>query len=381
MKSNFAPISPLGVRIHTDTLPRGKRIRARARWTDPISGVRKSRSITVDNKSSAYEFFGALRSHVGTDLDPFITPTNYADQIGDRFLRGVDMTSTASGYWAGLRLRALPALGHLRIRDITTGIVDRSIDSWEIEHSRSTLKNTIAALTRVLDEAVRDEIITRNPVRDRAHRRYRMREAPQLERPVPSLTDVGLIAAACAETHQSYGDHVMRSAFLAARTSEVAGLVVDDVDWANKVVTIQRQHFPGTGGLSIKPPKGHRARQVPMIEPLEPVLRRLTIQRERNLPLLRGPRGGVITTAALRNASDWDELVTSLGFPGLRRHDLRHAGATWFANAGFPIHVVSDILGHASIETTRAYLHTDTTELQNAAARISEHLREAALNS
>lgn len=119
------------------------------------------------------------------------------------------------------------------------------------------------------------------------------------------------------------------------------------------MVTIERQRFPGAGGLSIKSPKGRRARPVPIIEPLEPVLRRLTMQRARNLPLLRGPRGGVITTAALRDATGWDELVASLGLPGLRRHDLRRAGATWFANVGIPIHVVSDILGHASVETTR----------------------------
>ncbi|WP_230854990.1 hypothetical protein [Arthrobacter terrae] len=145
-----------------------------------MSGFRKSRSFTVDSEPSAREFFSALGTHVGADLDPFITLTGCADRIGDRFLRGVDMTSTASGYRAGLWLRVLPALGRLRIRDITAGIVDRSIDRWEVEHSRSTLKNTIAALTRVLDEAVRDEIIIRNPVRDRAHRRNRTREAPQL---------------------------------------------------------------------------------------------------------------------------------------------------------------------------------------------------------
>ncbi|WP_230854991.1 tyrosine-type recombinase/integrase [Arthrobacter terrae] len=105
------------------------------------------------------------------------------------------------------------------------------------------------------------------------------------------------------------------------------------------------------------------------------------MRRARNLPLLRGPRGGVITSAALRNATDWDALVASLGLPGLRRRDLRYAGATWFANAGVPIHVVSDILGHASVETTRAYLHTDNTTLQNAAVRINEHLLEATMDS
>ncbi|WP_197426455.1 tyrosine-type recombinase/integrase [Microbacterium sp. PAMC 28756] len=272
-------------------------------------------------------------------------------------------------------------LGHIRLREVTTGLVDRAIDSWETTHSRSTLKNTIAALTRVLDEAVRDDLITRNPVRDRADRRYR----PNTELPhaklIPAPDDVARIAAACADIHRSYGDHVMLSAFLAARSSEVGGLVVGDVDWKNKMVTIERQCFPGAGGLSIKPPKGRRARRVPIIQPLEPVLRRLTMQRARNLPLLRGPRGGVITTAALRDATGWDELVASLGSPGLRRHDLRHAGATWFANVGIPIHVVSDILGHASVETTRAYLHTDNTALQNAGALMNEHLREAAMSN
>lgn len=275
----------------------------------------------------------------------------------------------------------LPALGHFRLRDITTGLVDRTIDSWETAHSRSTLKNTIAPLTRVLDEAVRDELITRNPVRDRADRRNRANPELPHTKLIPLPGDVARIAGACAEIHTSYGDHVMLSAFLAARSSEVGGLLVGDVDWASKVVTIERQCFPGAGGLSVKPPKGRRACRVPIIEPLEPVLRRLTTRRSRNLPLLRGPRGGVITTAALRDATGWDELVASLGLRRLRRHDLRHAGATWFANADVPIHVVSDILGHASVETTRAYLHTDDTSLQNAAARMNKHLREATMSS
>jgi integrase len=308
-----------------------------------------------------------MRSSFSKLLDPLITLSDYTDLVGDRFLRGVDMTSTASGYRAGLKLRVLPALGHVRIRDISAGAVDRCIDMWEVEHASSTLKNTIAALTRVLDEAVRDELIPRNPARDRSNRRYRSQATLKQLRRMPSPVDVERVAAACAEVHQSYSDHVMLSAFLAVRSSEVAGLLIRDVDWEDGVVAIDRQCFPGTGGLSIKAPKGRRTRLVPIVDPVAPVLRRLTAQHRRNAPLLRGPRGGVITTAALRNATGWDELVASLGLPGLRRHDLRHAGATWFVNAGIPIHVVSDILGHDSIETTRAYLHTDNSALLEAA--------------
>jgi len=381
MTTQIAPHPPIDVRLHADTLHRGSRIRARIRWTDPVLHQRLSRSITVNDVEKAEEFFRLMRSHNGSAVDPLVSFSSYVHWIGDRFLRGVDPTSTASGYRAGLRLRVLPALGHLCVREITTGIVDRAIDNWEGTYSRSTLKNTIAALTRVLDEAVRDDLITHNPVRDRAGRRYRTNLELPHTKLIPGPDDVVRIAEACTEIHQSYADHVMLSAFLAARSSEVGGLLVGDVDWASKVVTIERQCFPGAGGLSIKPPKGRRARRVPIIELLEPMLRRLTTRRSRNLPLLRGPRGGVITTASLRDATDWDELVASLGLRGLRRHDLRHAGATWFANAGVPIHVVSDILGHASVETTRAYLHTDDTALQNAAARMNEHLREAAMSS
>jgi hypothetical protein len=38
-------------------------------------------------------------------------------------------------------------------------------------YGRSTVKNTIAALVLVLDEAVRDGLLLRNPAKDRARRR------------------------------------------------------------------------------------------------------------------------------------------------------------------------------------------------------------------
>ncbi|MFD4433238.1 hypothetical protein [Nocardia sp. NPDC058497] len=39
-----------------------------------------------------------------------------------------------------------------------------------------------------------------------------------------------------------------------------------------------------------------------------------------------------------QKATHWDEVVTRLGFEHLRRHDHRHTGLTWFADAGVPLH-------------------------------------------
>lgn len=166
----------------------------------------------------------------------------------------------------------------------------------------------------------------------------------------------------------------MLAALLAARGSEVAGLRVGDVDWRNRVVKIERQHYPGRGGLVIKQTKGRRARFVPILDALEPLLERLTTDKEPDDPLLRGPRGGVLTTATVRDATRWDDLVKGLGLQDLTRHGLRHTGATWMADAGIPLHVLQGILGHQSIETTKGYLHSDHRHLAAAAKQANQFL-------
>jgi integrase len=120
--------------------------------------------------------------------------------------------------------------------------------------------------------------------------------------------------------HRVWGDCVMILATTALRISEVAGLQVGDVDLPHGLLTVRRQTYPGRGGLVTKETKGRRRRPVPIIEPLRATLERLTVGRPRDARLLVDPRGGVITTATLRDATGWDELVDDLGLAGLVRH-------------------------------------------------------------
>ena len=81
----------------------------------------------------------------------------------------------------------------------------------------------------------------------------------------------------------------------------------------------------------------------------------------------------MLTTAAVRDATNWDSSVAGLG-PNLTRHRLRRTGATWVADAGVPLHVLQEILGHASMETTRGYLHPDDRHLASAAEQANVFL-------
>ncbi len=140
----------------------------------------------------------------------------------------------------------------------------------------------------------------------------------------------------------------------------MAGLKVVDVDLDRGLLQAARQTYPGRGGLVTKATKGRRRRTVPIIEPLRPTLARLTVARAPDERLITGPRGGVITTATLRDASNWDDLVPQLGLEGLVRHGLRHTALTWMADAGVELHLLQRVAGHQDPAVTSRYLHPDT---------------------
>lgn len=346
------------------------------------------RALVVPDEDAAEEFFNSLRASSEIGIDKRIPLSEYVAMIGERWARGLDPTSTADGYKVGLRLRVLPALGHLPLSQISAGMIDRTIDEWEKHHSASTIKNTIAPLVRVLDEAVRDDLIPTNPGRQRSRRSLGKSALSVNEddtsprtHALKDLESLTRLADGCGKVHQSYSDFVMLCALLASRGSEVAGLQVGDVDWDQRIVTIRRQTFPGSGGLVTKQTKGREIRHVPILQHLAPVLKRLTAGREPEERLLTGPRGGVLTTATVRDATKWDTLVADLGLPNLTRHGLRHTGATWLADAGIPLHVLQGILGHKSLETTRGYLHPDTRHLADAAAQANAFLNSQELQA
>jgi integrase len=124
-----------------------------------------------------------------------------------------------------------------------------------------------------------------------------------------------------------------------------------------------------------KQTKGKRARVVPLIDEVRDLVsRRLDAAAGPDSRLFTGPRGGRITTAILRDATHWDEVVADLGHEHLRRYGLRHTGLTWMADAGVPLHVLRKIAGHGSLITTQRYLHPDMNAITEAGDALSAHL-------
>lgn len=108
-------------------------------------------------------------------------------------------------------------------------------------------------------------------------------------------------------------------------------------------------------------------------EPVAEVAGALSADPDSDARLFTGPRGGRISTAVLRDATHWADVVTKLGHEHLRRHDLRHTGLTWFADAGVQVHVLRRIAGHGSPTTTQRHLHPGVHKITAAGAALSAH--------
>ena len=186
------------------------------------------------------------------------------------------------------------------------------------------------------------------------------------------------LVARSADNYHGWGDVVIFAACTGARIGEVSGCRVGDIDTHDWTWKVRRQTTPSPGGLADKGSKGKRARDVPLIVELRDVVhRRVEVLRDRpDARLFTGPRGGAITTAVLRDATHWDDVVRKLGYEHLGRHNLRHTGLTWTADAGVPVHVLRMIAGYGSITTTQRYLHPDKRAIEPPAthsAPTSEH--------
>lgn len=409
MGSDRIDLVPLGVAVTSYVEVRGKagRCRARVRWTDPATKRRDSTSESFATEEEARAWIEQVEQAAKRGVDPKTATSSlseYGNAHWDTAMRGVE-PKTLDPYRAGWRLRVVKSLGHLPITMVTTGVVDRAVTKWiEAGCGESTIKNTLAALARVLNQAVRDEVIDRNRVDVSGWQRQLVKHEDEIDDPrslaLPNWDTLQQLADALVEAshgrYRGWGDAVVFAACTATRIGEVSGCRVGDIDTEQWVWTLRRQTTPGPGGMKDKRTKGKRSRPIPVIEEIRPiVLRRINVAAVRVAadPALRdasekergdalkdarvfvGPRGGRIATAVLRDATNWDQVVAQLGFEHLRRHDLRHTGLTWFADAGVPLHRLQRIAGHTDPRITQRYLHPDIQALRDDGQKLSQHLQ------
>lgn len=167
-----------------------------------------------------------------------------------------------------------------------------------------------------------------------------------------------------------------------ARWGEVTAMRPTDVDRACGTVNIRQSWKQGVGGYrlgSTKTSRSKRTINVPesVLTTLDYSKEYLFVNRDGGPVRAQGFYSRVWVPALERSWPSRDADGNEIKNPLRPRvHDLRHSAASWMIQAGVPLAVVQQHLGHESITTTvNTYGHLDRRSMAAAAEAIDDVLR------
>jgi len=353
-------------------------------YVDPLSGERRRTVFYGDLASDVREKMSAAADRVAVDAPPVdskISLAAYVDRWSATTLAASDRKQTTKRLYAGLaRTHLSPApLGTQGLDRLKPSHVDAMILQLRADgKSGSTIRQVYTVLRAVLDGAVRDQLVGRNVAAAVKRPKVETGEARHL----PPADVRRLLDAA---EGSRYHPLLVLLAGTGLRRGEALALKWSDVDLEANTVRVRGTLSRVDGDLVVTRPKTEKSlRTVPI-----PASVRAMLKQHRKGQLHERVRaanvwtetGYVFTTEtgqpcdprnalrALTSASRKADL-TAIGL-----HTLRHSYATVMLEAGTPLKVVSELLGHNSISVTGdIYGHVSDGAARAAVERLSDAL-------
>ncbi|HET7487749.1 MAG TPA: site-specific integrase [Acidimicrobiales bacterium] len=281
---------------------------------------------------------------------------------------------TKQGYLGLLRLNLDATIGRYRLAEITPSVVRAWYAGVAAGAGRDQAAKSYRLLRAILNTAVDDELIARNPCRIRGGGAERADERP--------LIDSTLVFRLADSISARLRALVILAGLVGLRTGELLGLRWCDVDLAGRRLTVlvQAQQVVGMGRIVTGPKSeaGQRTVSLPMVavEALEKHRADFGQPGDTGV-LFTGPRGEPITRAQL--SREWRAARAAAGAPeGLRVHDLRHHAATLTARMpGITTKELMARIGHASPRAALIYQHATEQRDREIAAYLDGVITEA----
>jgi len=345
-----------------------------------------SKRITVYGRTAAEarDKVNDVRARLRAQLpakDRKVTVADFASEWIESTLAASDRKATTK------RLYATLAKKHIVGARIGSQFLDRlrpsHVHAWKVKLkqrglSESTVRTVYSVLRSVLDTAVRDDALARNPAAAVARPKVTPKEAAYL-----SPDQVRALLSASQATRYAALFALLVNTGL--RRGEALALHWSDVDLDSKLLRVRGTLARVDGQLVVTEPKTAKSRRVvPISAAAERILREVRTAQaaERLRAGSIWHRTPYVFTTELGEPSDPRNALRALkvaarraGLPSIGLHTLRHSAASVMLSSGVPLKVVSDILGHASISITGdIYGHVSPDVSRDALWRLGEAL-------
>ena len=351
-----------------DALPSG---RFRARFTTP-EGQRLT--ATFETKRQADSWLARHTADIGRGVwvDPSRGRLPLSEYTAEWIAQRHDLRPrTADDYRDIIRVHIDPALGDKPLNKLTPA----DVRSWYSNMSAKVpgrARKAYRLLRAILNTAVADELITRNPCRVRGAGQDR-----SAERPIATVEQVAALAGTVDERLRAL---VLLAAWCGLRRAELLALTRRDVDLLHGTVRVERSmHTLRDNSVVVGPPKTAAGTRTVAIPPhIVPDLDAHLADFVKSSPdalLFTERKGGPLRIYTLDRA--WRRARLAVGVPHLRLHDLRHTGNTLAAATGASTRELMVRMGHASPQAALIYQHA-TADRDRAIAEALSGLAEKA---
>jgi len=288
--------------------------------------------------------------------------------------------STWESYERNLRIHVTPKIGDLVLQDLQAQTLDKLyVELSDAGLSARTVRYIATIIHKALKDATRKNLVMTN-VADRADP---PKATISAEKQLRTWTGDELESFLASIEGERLYPVFLVAATTGMRRGEVLGLRWQDVDLDAARASIRQTIICVAHEVVFSEPKTHKGRRtVPLASQTVAALKAHRAQQTSE-KLAIGPGNyhdhDLVFAAADGAPLDpesvslvFDRRVRKSGLPRIRLHDLRHTWATLALQAGVPVKVVSEILGHASVSITYdVYSHVIPSMAEDAAAKVA----------
>ena len=270
---------------------------------------------------------------------------------------------TVSEYQRYLDRLIYPSLGDLRLKDFTPATIRAWVGSLNPKTPRMN-EHAYALLKTVFATAVQDELLDRNPCRERMRKPARHIGEPA------TLEELALLVEAMPERLRLM---ILLAAWCALRFGEVAELRRGDIDLKNGVIRVSRAVQWVDGRKIVAAPKADSVRVVAFPPHIGEAIREHLKNHAQwgKDGLLFPTKNGEQYRPPTFLQAHFRKARQAAGRPNLRFHDLRHTGATMAAESGATLAELMQRLGHSTVSAALAYQHAAQGSDKRIAAQLS----------
>jgi integrase len=274
-----------------------------------------------------------------------------------------------------------PTLGRIKLKDLRKAHIDRLYrEKLDSGLSPSTVRRVHAVLHKALEEAVKGDLIPRNPA---THANRPKVKQDEIE-PLDASQAAAFLKAAKGDRFEAL---YILCLMCGLRQGEALALRWRDIDLDGGTlrVNLQLQRVRGGGGLQFSEPKNASRRTVGLPQravsalkshrkrQLEEKLAAGSLYRDEGLVFASG-HGTPIDAQNVVNRY-YKPLLKRAGLPPIRFHDLRHSCLSLLAQRGEPIRDLQALAGHATAAfTLQRYTHHYDASARRTAEAIDDIL-------